>query len=84
MSIILIFAVCAFLVFSAIHYFGKIKKPCKRAFVSVLFGPMVLVAVNVLSSITGVLIPLSQLSVITSIALGVPGVTLLIALSVLV
>lgn len=77
-------ALGAFLVFSLIHYFGKNKKPCKRAFISVLCGPLVLTIVNLLCSFTGVVVPLSELSLITSVVGGIPGVALLVVMSLLV
>ena len=79
-----VLALCAFFVFSVVHFLGKNKKPCKRAFISVLCGPAVLLIVNILCSFTGVLIPLSELSLMTSIVGGIPGVALLVIMSVLV
>ena len=76
-------SVISFLVFSLIHFLGKNKKPCKRAFVSVLCGPLCLVVVNVLSSITGVLVPVTELSLMTTVAGGIPGVALMVIMSVL-
>ncbi|MBQ2971348.1 MAG: pro-sigmaK processing inhibitor BofA family protein [Ruminococcus sp.] len=80
---LLVISFVTFLVFSFIHYLGKNKKPCKRAFLSLLWGPLVLIAVNVLSSVTNVLVPISELSLMTSIAGGIPGVALLVLSTVL-
>ena len=80
---LLIFSIGSFIVFSIFHFVGKKKKPCKRALVSILCGQLVLILVNVLSNYTNVLVPLSELSFMTSIAGGIPGVTLLILTSVL-
>ena len=80
----LIVSAVSFLFFSVIHFLGKNKKPCKRAFISVLCGPLCLVIVNVLSSVTGVLIPVTELSLATSVTGGIPGVALLVIMSVLV
>lgn len=77
-------SIIAFFVFSVIHFLGKNKKPCKRALLSVLFGPLCLIVVNVLSSVTGVLIPVTELSLMTSVMGGIPGVALLVVMSVLV
>ena len=49
-----------------------------------LCGPAVLLIVNILCSFTGVLIPVSELSLMTSIVGGIPGVALLVIMSVLV
>ena len=75
--------IITFLVFSIIHFWGKNKKPCKRAFVSVLCGPLCLIVVNILSSITGVLVPVTELSLMTTVAGGIPGVALMVIMSVL-
>ena len=75
--------VCSFIIFSFVHYYGKDKKPCKRAFLSVLGGPLLLFLVNIMSSVTGVLVPLSQLSLMISAALGIPGVSLLVLMTAL-
>ena len=78
----IVFLSCV-LVFCFIHYLCKIKKPLKRAFCSVLSGPVVLVILNILSSVTGVYIPLSQLSFAVSLVFGLPGVALLTLMQIL-
>ena len=75
--------IITFFVFSIIRFLGKNKKPCKRAFVSVLCGPLCLIVVNILSSITGVLVPVTELSLMTTVAGGIPGVALMVIMSVL-
>ena len=70
-----------FLLFSFIHYASKKKKPFKRAFLSMLAGVVTLGAVNLLSSLTTVYIPVTELSLMVSAAGGVPGVALLVILS---
>ena len=75
--IILAVTVC---VFAAIHKIGKIKKPVKRAFISVGTGLLTLVIVNIAGNFTGVFVPYSIMSVLTSAIGGIPGVTLLMAL----
>ena len=77
MKYIAVIFLCSIFVFSVIHFLGKIKKPFKRAFVSVLCGPAVLVVVNLFSSITSVVIPITQLSLSVTMMLGVPGVALM-------
>ena len=72
---------CIFLLFSFIHYAAKIKKPFKRAFLSMLFGLLALCAVNIASSLTGVYIPVTRLTLLTSVAGGIPGVALLALLT---
>ena len=65
----------SFIVFIVIQKLSKNKSPLKRAFVSLFSGLAALGTVNALSVFTGVYIPVSVLSVIISIALGIPGVT---------
>lgn len=70
-----------FLVFSFIHYAAKKKKPFKRAFLSMLWGLLTLTAVNLLSTLTTVYIPVTALSLTVSAAGGIPGVALMVILS---
>ena len=70
-----------FLIFAIIHYISKSKHPFKRAILSMLFGAATLTAVNLTSSLTGVFIPVSLISIIVSVAGGVPGVTLMLLLN---
>ena len=67
-----------FLVFSFFHFLCKNKKPFKRAFVSILCGPLCLIILNIFTSVTGVLVPISELSLVTSMMGGIPGVALLV------
>ena len=78
-----VFIVCAstFLVFSFIHYASKKKKPYKRALISMLLGVLTLCAVNLLAGLTGVYIPVTRLTLLTSLVGGMPGVALLVLLS---
>ncbi len=77
-----IFYSSLFLLFSFIHYAAKKKKPFQRAFLSILCGMLTLAAVNLLSGFTGVYIPVTTLSLMISAAGGVPGVALMVILSV--
>lgn len=70
-----------FLLFSFIHYAAKKKKPFKRAFLSMLIGVLTLGVVNLLSSLTTVYVPVTELSLMVSAAGGIPGVALLVILS---
>lgn len=77
-------AVCmvgTFFLFSFIHYAAKKKKPFLRAFLSMLSGVAVLTALNLTSSLTGVYIPVTQLSLTVSAVGGVPGVAVLAMLT---
>ena len=80
MKTVLIF-IGIFLAFSFIHYAAKKKKPFKRAFLSMLVGILVLSVVNLLSPLTTVYIPVTELSLILSSAGGIPGVALMVILS---
>ena len=71
-----------FLLFSFIHYAAKKKKPFKRAFLSILTGLAVLAAVDILSGFSGVYIPITKLSLLIAAAGGVPGVALMVLLTV--
>lgn len=73
--------VSIFLIFAIIHYISKSKHPLKRSLLSMLVGAATLTAVNLTSGLTGVFLPISLLSIIVSVAGGVPGVTLLLSLN---
>lgn len=82
---VMIYIICfigAFLLFSFIHYAAKKKKPFLRAFLSMLLGVGVLTALNLLSGLTGVYIPVTKLSLLVSTVGGVPGVAVLVLLTV--
>ena len=76
-----IVSVSTFLVFSFIHYASKKKKPFKRALLSMLTGVLTLILVNILSGMTGVYIPVTRLTLLSSLVGGVPGVALLVLMS---
>ena len=78
---ILLIIISALLFFAIIHAVSKNKHPFRRAIISMLLGAAVLTAVDLLSGVTGVYIPVSLLSVLVSLIGGVPGVTLLLALN---
>lgn len=71
------------IIFAALHFAEKNKRPFKRALLSMCIGLGSLAAVNLLSPLTGVYIPVSLLSVLTSAIGGVPGVTLLLFLDLI-
>lgn len=81
MLFLFICIVSTFLVFSFIHYAAKKKKPFKRAFVSMLLGLAALCGVDLIAGLTGVYIPVTRLTMLASMAGGVPGVALLVLLS---
>lgn len=81
MLFIFICAVSTFLAFSFIHYASKKKKPFKRALLSMLIGIGSLCIVDLTASLTGVFVPVTKLTLLTSMAGGVPGVALLVLLS---
>lgn len=83
MLLAFIVSVSTFLVFSFIHYAAKKKKPFKRALLSMVFGLAVFFVVDMLSGLTGVYIPVTRLTLLTSLVGGVPGVALMVLLSAL-
>ena len=72
-----------FFLFSFIHYAAKKKKPFFRAFLSMLLGVAALTLINLTSQLTGVSLPVTQLSLMTATVGGVPGTALLVFLSAL-
>ena len=59
------------------------KKPVRSAIGGVLLGWLALLAVNVTGMFTGVTLPVSVLSVGVSGAAGIPGVTMLVLLDMI-
>ena len=82
-GIVIIF-LSAFLGFAFLHAAGKNKHPFKGALLSMCVGLLTLTAVNLSSGLTHVSVPVSLLSVLTSALGGVPGVTLLLFLNLIV
>lgn len=72
---------CVFIVFAFIHYKGKNKRPFKRSLISMVCGIITLLVVNLTGSFTGVVLPVSLLSLMVSLIGGIPGVTLMLAIS---
>lgn len=81
---IVIMYVFVFLLFAILHFFSKNKKPFERAFLSMVSGVLVLLAVNICAVFTKVSLPISLLSLTVSAFGGIPGVTLLLALNMIV
>ncbi len=83
MTIVMLGLFGAFILFSFIYFAIKNKKPFKRAFISLLFGLVTFFVVDLLSFATHVYIPVSAFSVLVSAFGGVPGVALLVMMSVI-
>lgn len=80
---IVILLLSVFLLFALLHAAAKNKRPFKRALISLCAGPAALLIVNLLSVFTKVSVPVSLLSLLTAAVGGVPGVTLLLFLNLL-
>lgn len=59
------------------------KKPVRSAVSGVLLGWLALLAVNITGMFTGVTLPISALSIGVSGAAGIPGVTMLVLLDMI-
>lgn len=59
------------------------KKPVRSAVSGVLLGWLALLAVNITGMVTGVTLPISALSIGVSGAAGIPGVTMLVLLDMI-
>ncbi|MBR2724243.1 MAG: pro-sigmaK processing inhibitor BofA family protein [Ruminococcus sp.] len=70
----------SFIIYGHIYKCAKKKKPFKRAFLTMLIGFLVLIAVDIAGIFTGVYLPFSMLSVTISACLGIPGVAGMIVL----
>lgn len=72
------------LVLTIIEAVAGVEKPFKKAFLGMILGIVALIAVNLSSGMTGVSIPISLLSLGVSAAGGIPGVTILVVMNMLV
>ena len=72
-----------FLFLVVIQLIARTRKPVQRAVGGVFVGVGTLAAVNIAGFFTGVSIPISLLSVGVSAAAGIPGVTLMLLLNLL-
>lgn len=59
------------------------KKPVRSALSGILLGWVALLAVNITGAFTGVILPISPLSIGVSGAAGIPGVTMLVLLDMI-
>ena len=73
-----------FLLLVIVQVIVQAKKPVRKAIGGILTGIIALIAVNVSGFFTGVTLPVSLMTVGVSAVAGVPGVTLLLLLSVIV
>lgn len=62
----------------------KSKRPVRRALTGVFTGIFVLALVNISGTFTGVTLPVSLLTIGVSAIAGIPGVTMLLALQMII
>lgn len=84
-SLILALSMCGvFALLVVIQVIVKAKKPVQRAAGGVIMGLCALAAVNLTGFFTGVSLPLSPLTIGISGAAGIPGVTMLLLLNLII
>ena len=81
MLIALILSVWTFLVLAVLRCGAEKEQPFKRALLSMALGLLTLGVVDLLAGLTGVYIPVTWLTMGTSLVGGIPGVALLVLLS---
>lgn len=86
MPLWVILAVCGgiFLILVAIRKIMKSKHPVRSALLGLLVGPVCMIIINIISIFTSVSIPISPLSLGVSSTLGIPGVTAMLLLQVII
>lgn len=86
MPVWVILAICGgvFLVIVAIQKIMRSKHPVRSALLGLFIGPACMVAINIISMFTRVSIPISPLSLGVSSVLGVPGVTAMLLLQIII
>lgn len=78
---IIVLLLAVFICFVIIHALEKSKHPGRRSVFSMLLGLASLAAVNLTGVFTGISLPVSLLTILTSIIGGIPGVTALLFLN---
>lgn len=71
------------IIFAFIYALSKNKKPFKRAFLSMLFGIMSLIAVNIIGQYLNISLPISPFSFTVSACGGVPAVAAMVLINTL-
>lgn len=86
MPLWVILAVCGgiFLILVAIRKIMKSKHPVRSALLGLLVGPVCMIVINIISIFTNVSIPISPLSLGVSSTLGIPGVTAMLLLQIII
>ena len=83
-SLILVLSACGvFALLVVVQVIVKAPKPVQRAAGGVIMGLCALAVVNLASLFTGVSLPLSPLTIGVSGAAGIPGVTMLLLLNLI-
>lgn len=72
-----------FLLLVIVQVIVRAKKPVRKAASGMLNGVLTLIAVNIAGIFTGVSLPVSLLSLGVSAVAGIPGVTMLLLLSLI-
>ncbi len=80
MQLLLGIIISVIVVYSIVNTAAKAEHPVKKAFGSTFSGIAALAAVNLITPLTGVAVPISVVSVLTAVIGGVPGVTLIVFL----
>jgi hypothetical protein len=75
---LLIIALAVFFLLVAVQALNHAQKPVRKAFGGILIGLAALLAVNLTGGFTGVTLPVSMLSIGVSAVGGIPGVTMLL------
>jgi len=83
MNMQLVFGIIAAVIvfYTIINAAGKANHPLKKAIGSTFSGIAALAAVNIISPLTGVTVPISVITVLAAVIGGIPGVTLILSLN---
>lgn len=82
--ITILIAAGIFILLVVIQMIVRSKRPIRSALGGILTGLLTLVVVNITGVFTGVSLPLSLLNIGVSAAAGIPGVTMLLLLNLIV
>lgn len=72
-----------FILLSIISHLTGVNKPCKKAILGMVLGILALCAVNLTGKFTGVTLPVSLLSLGISATGGIPAVTMMLLINLI-
>lgn len=77
-------SIAIFMCLVIVQVIVKNKNPIRKTFAGIFLGLFSLLAVNLTGIFTGVVLPISFLSIAISCVMGIPGVTMMLILNLII